>query len=109
MRDGKLFVREMPIPVNGQDLAGADGKTAMVYVRPHLLDIHLEPNGKASFPATITHIHAAGPKVKIELSSQWGDQLQVELDHDRFRALGLEGGANVYLSPRENKVFIYQI
>jgi sulfate/thiosulfate transport system ATP-binding protein len=81
----------------------------MVYVRPHLLDIHLEPNGKASFPATITHIHAAGPKVKIELSSQWGDQLQVELDHDRFRALGLEGGANVYLSPRENKVFIYRI
>jgi sulfate/thiosulfate transport system ATP-binding protein len=109
VRDGKLFVREMPIPVNGQDLAGANGKTAMVYVRPHLLDIHLKPNGKASFPATITHIHAAGPKVKIELSSQWGDQLQVEIDHDRFRALGLEGGANVYLSPRENKVFIYQI
>jgi sulfate transport system ATP-binding protein len=109
VRDGQLYVREMPIPVNGQDLVGANGKSAMVYVRPHLLDIHLKPNGKASFPATITHIHAAGPKVKIELSSQWGDNLQVELDHDRFRALALESGAHVYLSPRENKVFIYQI
>ncbi len=109
VRDGKLYVREMPIPVNGQDLAGANGKSAMVYVRPHLLDIRLEPNGKASFPASITHIHAAGPKVKIELSSRWGDRVQVEIDHDRFRALGLECGAQVYLSPRENKVFIYQI
>ena len=109
VRDGKIYVREMPIPVNGQDLAGANGKSAMVYVRPHLLDIRLEPNGKASLPASITHIHAAGPKVKIELSSQWGDHLQVEIDHDRFRALGVECGAQVYLSPRENKVFIYQI
>jgi sulfate/thiosulfate transport system ATP-binding protein len=109
VRDGKIYVREMPIPVNGQDLAGANGKSAMVYVRPHLLDIRLEPNGKASLPASITHIHAAGPKVKIELSSQWGDHLQVEIDHDRFRELGLECGAQVFLSPRENKVFIYQI
>jgi len=107
--NGQLYVREMPIAVNGQDLAGANGKSAMVYVRPHLLDLNLKPNGKASIPATITHIHAAGPKVKIELSSQWGDHLQVELDHDRFRALALEAGAQVYLSPRENEVFIYQI
>src|ERR1700722_12842695 len=109
VRDGKLYVREMPIAVNGHDLAGSNGKSARVYVRPHLLDIHLEPNGKASFPAAITHIHAAGPKVKIELCSRWGDQVQVEIDHDRFRALGLECGTQVYLSPRENKVFIYQI
>jgi sulfate transport system ATP-binding protein len=109
VRDGKLYVREMPIAVNGHDLAESNGKSARVYVRPHLLDIHLEPNGKASFPAAITHIHAAGPKVKIELCSRWGDQVQVEIDHDRFRALGLECGTQVYLSPRENKVFIYQI
>ena len=32
----------------------------------------------------------------------------VEIDHERFRALRLERAAEVYLSPRENKVFIYQ-
>ena len=80
----------------------------MVYIRPHLLDIRLTSNGGGSFPATICHINSAGPKVKIELRSQWGDHLQVEIDHERFRPLRLERAAQVYLSPRENKVFIYQ-
>jgi hypothetical protein len=35
--------------------------------------------------------------------------VHVEIDHDRFQALRLERDAHVYLSPRENKVFIYQI
>jgi hypothetical protein len=35
--------------------------------------------------------------------------VHVEIDHERFRALRLERAAQVYLSPRENKVFIYQI
>jgi sulfate/thiosulfate transport system ATP-binding protein len=95
--------------VNGHDLASADGQSAAVYVRPHLLDIHLAPGGGGSFPATITHINAAGPTVKVELASQWGDNVYVELDHERFRALHLEREAQVYLSARENKVFIYHI
>ena len=110
VRDGKVYIRDTHIAVNpGHHLAGADGQSATVYIRPHLLDIHLTPNGGSSFPATIRHINSAGPTVKVELTSQWGDQVQVEIDHERFRALRLERAAQVYLSPRENKVFIYQI
>ena len=64
---------------------------------------------KAPSPATVTHINAAGPKVKIELISHWGDPVQVEIDHDRYHELKLERDAEVYLSPRENHVFVYQI
>jgi len=110
VRDGKVYIRDTHIAVNpGHHLAGADGQSATVYIRPHLLDIHLTPNGGSSFPATVSHINSAGPTVKVELTSQWGDQVQVEIDHERFRALRLERAAQVYLSPRENKVFIYQI
>ena len=91
------------------DLAHANGKDAMVYVRPHLLEIHLQPIAKGSFAATVRHINAAGPKVKVELTSHWGDPVQVEIDHDRYRELKLERDAEVYLSPRENQVFVYQI
>jgi len=109
VRDGKVYIRDTHIAVNpGHHLAGADGQSATVYIRPHLLDIHLTPNGGSSFPATVRHINSAGPTVKVELTSQWGDQVQVEIDHERFRALRLERAAQVYLSPRENKVFIYQ-
>jgi sulfate transport system ATP-binding protein len=109
VRNGKVYIRDTHIAVNpGHHLAGADGQSATVYIRPHLLDIHLTPNGGSSFPATVSHINSAGPTVKVELTSQWGDQVQVEIDHERFRALRLERAAQVYLSPRENKVFIYQ-
>jgi hypothetical protein len=47
--------------------------------------------------------------VKVELTSHWGDPVQVEIDHDRYRELKLERDAEVYLSPRENQVFVYQI
>jgi sulfate/thiosulfate transport system ATP-binding protein len=110
IEDGRLYIRGTPIPVNGNaDLAKSNGKDAMVYVRPHLLDIHLQPIAKGSFAATIRHINAAGPKVKVELTTQWGDPVQVEIDHERYRELKLERETEVYLSPRENHVFVYQI
>jgi sulfate/thiosulfate transport system ATP-binding protein len=111
IEDGQIYIRGTSIDVNGSghDLAHANGKDAMVYVRPHLLDIHLRPIVKGAFAATVRHINNAGPKVKVELTTNWGDPVQVELDHDRHRELQLTPGAEVYLSPRENRVFVYQI
>ena len=42
------------------------------------------PNGKASFPATVKHINAAGPSVKVELESQWGDPVRSRLITNGF-------------------------
>ncbi len=110
IENGRLYIRGTSIPVSGYpDLAKSNGKEAMVYVRPHLLEIHLQPIAKGSFAATVQHINAAGPKVKVELTSHWGDPVQVEIDHERYRELRLERNAEVYLSPRENHLFIYQI
>jgi sulfate transport system ATP-binding protein len=110
IENGRLYIRGTPIAVHGNgDLAHANGKDAMVYVRPHLLDIHVKPIAKGSFAATVRHINAAGPKVKIELTSHWGDPVQVEIDHERYRELALERDTEVYLSSREHRVFVYQI
>jgi sulfate/thiosulfate transport system ATP-binding protein len=110
IENGRFYIRGTSIPVNGYtDLANANGKDAMFYVRPHLLEIHLQPIAKGSFAATVSHINAAGPKVKVELTTHWGDPVQVEIDHDRYQELKLERDTEVYLSPRENQVFLYQI
>jgi sulfate transport system ATP-binding protein len=88
----------------------ADWNRALLYVRPHLLDIDLTPNGGGShFPATVVRINPAGPQVKVELRAQWGDLVQVELGHERFRSLGLTPGAEVFVRPREARAFVYQI
>ncbi len=110
IEDGRIYVRGTPIAFHHDDRSSAgNGDKAVVYVRPHLLDIHLAPNGKDSFSATVRHINAAGPRVKIDLISQWGDPVRVEIDHEQLRELDLKEAEEVYLSPREHKVFIYQI
>jgi hypothetical protein len=45
----------------------------------------------------------------VELRAQWGDLVQVELGHERFRSLGLTPGAEVLVRPREARAFVYQI
>jgi sulfate/thiosulfate transport system ATP-binding protein len=109
IEDGRIFVRGTPIAFDNHRSGVENGDQAVVYVRPHLLDIHLTPNGSDSFSATVRHINAAGPRVKIDLISQWGDPVRVEIDHEQLRQLGLREAGEVYLRPREHKVFIYQI
>ena len=83
---------------------------AMLYVRPHLLDIELRANGRGNYlPATVVRINPAGPQVKVELRAKTGDLVQVDLAHERFSSLGLVPGAEVFLHPKEAKVFVYQI
>lgn len=42
------------------------------YVRPHLLEVHRQPNGENNLRVTIKHINSAGPLVKIEALTEWG-------------------------------------
>jgi sulfate/thiosulfate transport system ATP-binding protein len=85
---------------------GADGRRARLLVRPHDLEIHAQPNGLPTFPATISRILAAGPQVKIELVGRDGELVNVEMAHDRFRDMGIETGAEVHVRPREARVFM---
>jgi sulfate transport system ATP-binding protein len=77
----------------------------LVYVRPHLLEIHRQPNGGSNFRATIKHINSAGPLVKIEALTEWGALVHVEISQERFRDLRLKKNEAVFLVPKETKVF----
>jgi TOBE domain-containing protein len=61
------------------------------------------------FPATVRSINPAGPQVKIELITAWGDPAQVDMGHERFRALDLAPGKELFVRPKEEKLFIYHI
>jgi sulfate/thiosulfate transport system ATP-binding protein len=77
----------------------------LVYVRPHSLEIHRQPNGESHFRATIKHIHSAGPLVKVEAISEWGESVYAEMPQDRFRALQLSKNEDVFITPRDIRVF----
>jgi sulfate transport system ATP-binding protein len=111
IENGRVFLGDTAVELENTHAHAHPDETgkAVLYVRPHLLEIVLQPNGKQTFPATVKSINPAGPQVKVELVAEWGDMVQVEISHDRYQALHLEPGANVFLRPKEQKLFVYQI
>src|SRR5450432_1770065 len=77
----------------------------VVYVRPHLLDIDRRPNGGDHFRAKIKHINSAGPLVKVEAVTEWGALVHVEMSQERFRNLQLIKNENVFIIPKDLRVF----
>ena len=111
IEDGHVTIDGAPVEVRDTHRRnGGAEKRATVYVRPHELDLSLAPNGGSEFRATVVHVNSAGPKVKVELISEWSDPVFAEIDHERFRALQLQKGQRVFARPREKPtVFDYQI
>src|SRR5580765_3386228 len=86
IENGRVFLGDTAVELeNTHAHAHPETGKAVLYVRPHLLEIVLRPNGKQTFPATIKSINPAGPQVKVELVAEWGDMVLVEISHDRYQ------------------------
>ena len=93
----------------GGDEVAADSVPApaasesMAFVRPHDIDIERTPVA-GGIEATVLDVHAIGPLVRVELAS--ADELvEVELTRERAAELVLAKGQQVWLKPRQVKVF----
>ena len=104
VEEGKVYLGEMPIDLPAE--SAQDAKSALVFVRPHLLEIEHQRNGGDNFRAKVTHINAAGPLVKVDLMTDWGAPVHVEISHERYSSLGLKREDDVFVRPRERKVFV---
>jgi sulfate transport system ATP-binding protein len=65
-------------------------------------------NGTApAFEAKVNYIHAIGPLVRLELQQLGQDAvIEAELTQERFRELGLSTGEQVFIYPRNVRVFV---
>ena len=83
-----------------------DESVAAIFVRPHDLEITLEPvEGRLSLPAAIERIHSAGAHVRVDLRAETGEALIAEISHvDRDR-LRLEAGTRCYVTPKSLRIF----
>jgi len=76
-----------------------------VSLRPHDFDVARERNGRPAWSARIHRLTPLGGLVRLDLTLLDGTILHVQLTRERCLALGLTGGENVYVSPRDLKVF----
>ena len=76
---------------------------AMAFVRPHDIEIERGPVAGA-LEATVQEVHAIGPLVRVELAHA-SELIEVELTRERATTLSLAKGQQVWLKPRQVKVF----
>jgi len=86
-----------------------DGKLANLYIRPHQFDIARKPQGDNAIKANIKYLNPAGSSVKIDLLSESGNPLQVEIPQQLFVQLQLVKGEDVFVCPKDITFCEYEI
>jgi sulfate/thiosulfate transport system ATP-binding protein len=100
---GKAYIGSLAFDAPAH--AGREAGIATLYIRPHQLEIERVGAGAQQFRARVAHVHAAGPLVKVDLVADWGDPVRVELSQERYRALALEAGTDVFVRPTDMRIF----
>jgi sulfate transport system ATP-binding protein len=100
---GKAYIGSLEFDAPGP--ADREARIATLYIRPHQLEIDRVGNGEQQFRARVAHVNPAGPLVKVDLVAEWGDPVRVEMSQDRYSALALEAGTEVFVRPKDMSIF----
>ena len=85
----------------------AADQEVMAFVRPHEIEVDLAGKDQSSALARVKRVLPIGSVVTVELVLvNEGKEVQVELTRERYAALGLNPGEEVFLTPRGVKVFV---
>ena len=104
--DGKAVFGPLVLDHSGG--AVPDGVGARLFARPFDLDISHERNGKPSLKARVTRVQSAGAQVRIELSSEGGETVHVEMPHSRFRERAVAPQDEVFVTLLDSRIFLEQ-
>jgi sulfate transport system ATP-binding protein len=97
----------LPLEIAGQGLDGGTARAegSSVYVRPHDFDVSRHRNGRPAWTARVRRFTPLGGLVKLDLTLLDGTSLNVQLTRERFHELELIEGDDVFVSPKDVKVF----
>jgi len=101
---GPVELYERPANEFVMTFVGQANRLGDAFVRPHDLELVLEPNG-ATREAMIERIVHLGFEVRIELVREDGEPLSVQLTRDEAERLELDRGQIVYIRPTRQTTF----
>ena len=82
---------------------GAVNRLGDSFVRPHDLEITLEPNGTTKEP--VKRVLHLGFEVRIELVLQDGQEIWAQVSRNEIERLDVEAGQAIYIRLSREKVF----
>lgn len=101
LENGKAYLGNIPI----KEGIVSQAETAKVYIRPHSLEIKRESD-ELSLKGTVKFVNPVGPLVKVEVETDSGESIQIELTQERYRMLRLKRDEHVFIVPKEVNVFV---
>ena len=105
-----LFHGRLLADLSSQTRAGREvesAESAIGFVRPHELEVSRNlPSDRKAVLARIVRIHAAGPKVRLELSIAGnGRPVSAELGRKQFEELALAAGEEIFVWSESIRLF----
>jgi sulfate transport system ATP-binding protein len=110
VHEGAAKIADMNIDL--PEYREVNDKAAVAYVRPYDIEINRVRRGAEEIEARIRYIQGAGAIARFELERlDTSEIIDAELTRERYRELGLREGENVFIRPRNLRVFVedYQI
>jgi sulfate transport system ATP-binding protein len=101
---GPVELYERPANEFVMTFVGQANRLGEAFVRPHDLELVLEPNG-ATREAMIERIVHLGFEVRVDLVREDGEPLSVQLTRDEAERLELDRGQIVYVRPTRQTTF----
>jgi sulfate transport system ATP-binding protein len=101
---GPMELYERPANQFVMEFVGAVNRLGDAFVRPHDLELALEPNGTTK-EAMVVRLVPLGFEVRVELVRDDGEQLSAQLTRDEAAALELAAGQIVYVRPTKQTTF----
>jgi len=101
VRDGRVHLGDVALDVK------VNAAEALVHARPHDIEITREVANGGWLKASILRIHAIGPIVRIELLRADDNHIvEAELTRERYAEQRLIAGEDVFIRPRQMKVYM---
>jgi sulfate transport system ATP-binding protein len=100
-----LLGDEMPLPLDVPSAGASAGDSPSVYVRPHDFDVARVRNGRPAWTARIRRLTRLGGLVRLDLVLLDGTSLHVQVTRERCLELALADGEDVFVTPKDLKVF----
>ena len=97
--DGKMYF--------GKDVP--EGKSAQFYIRPHQFNISRESLGENAVRAQLKYMNPAGSFVKLDLASESGVSLQIEITQQEYAALKPQKGEWYFCLPKNIDLYDFDI
>ena len=101
---GPIELYERPANEFVMEFVGAVNRLGDAFVRPHDLEVSLDPNGSTK-EAMIVRLVRLGFDVRLELVRDDGEHLAAQLTRDQAEALELAPGQIVYIRPTRQTTF----